>query len=307
MPNNTSGLFQTLVAGASEAAESLKYQNAFIDAIYWDYKPDPQQPYTGLNVIIPTVNESDTSDIGSGAINPSDTQHSNVQIPFNRHFSTSFVVKTWDQARTPTQLSDKYLKPKMEGLLRKVNRTIAQQVTTTNFSNYTIVSGATSGEIVRADITAGWKNLANVGAPMEDDGNMFLIESVNSYGSQVGDTNFINQYIVGDRAAVAAQQRAKLVTQLGCEVRYDQHIAAFSGAREPGILMHRYAIAAVTSPPAPSNDPSVKESIVKLKGQLPVQIQMQYSLKDQGHLVHIHCWWGVLVARPELGTCIQAG
>ena len=308
MSNDTGGLFQTLVAASSEAAQSLQYTNALVDAIFWDFKPEPQQPYTGLNVIIPTVDESDVVDIGSGPLQPADTKHSNVQIPFNMHFSTSFVIKSFDQARTPVQLAQKYLRPKMEGLLRKVNRTISNQVTTANFSNYTIVSGATSGEIVRADITSAWTNLANAGAPMEDDGNMFLIESVGSYGKQIGDTNFINQYIVGDRASVEAQQRARLVTQYGCEVRYDQHFTTgmFNSAKEPGALIHRYAIAAVTSPPFPSEDTSVKEFTFKLKDVLPVQVQMQYSLKDQGHVINIHAWWGVKVARPELGSLINS-
>jgi hypothetical protein len=306
MANDSGGLFQTLVAASSKAAEALKYRNAFIDAIYWDYKPEPQQPYTGLNVIIPTVDEGDVVDIGSGPLQPTDTRHSNVQIPFNQHFSTSFVIKTYDQVRTPVQLQKKYLEPRMEALMRKVNRTIAQQVTTTNFGNYTLISGATTGEIVRADISTAWQNLAAAGAPMEDDGNMFLIESVPSFGKQIGDSNFIHQYIVGDKAAVEAQQRARLVTQFGCEVRYDQHIAKFNTNKEPGLLMHRYAIAAVTSPPEPSKDSTVQEFSFKLKGQLPVQVQMQYSLKDQGHLVHLHSWWGVKVVRPELGSTIQS-
>jgi hypothetical protein len=308
MANDTGGLFQTLVAASSEAAAALQYQNALVDGIYWDYKPEPQQPYTGLNVIIPTVNESDVNDIGSGPLQIADTNSTNVQIPFNMHFSTSFVIKTWDQARTPVQLKEKYMKPKMEGLLRKVNRTISQQITTANFSNYSLISGATTGEIVRADITSAWANLANAGAPTEDDGNMFLIESINSYGKQIADPNFINQYIAGDKAAVQAQQRAKLYTQYGCEVRYDQHLATglFTSGKEPGVLMHRYAIAAVTSPPMASEDASVKEFTFKLKGQLPVQVQVQYSLKDQGHIVNIHSWWGVKVVRPELGSLLQS-
>jgi hypothetical protein len=308
LANDTGGLFQTLVAASSDAAEALKFQNALVDAIFWDYKPDPQQPFTGLTVNVPSVDESDVADIGSGPLLPSDTKHSTITVPFNQHFSTSFVIKTWDQARTPTQLKDKYMKPKMEGLLRRVNRTIAGLVNTTNFSTYSLITGATTGEIVRADIKTAWANLANAGAPVEDDGNMFLIESVNSYGAQVADSNFINQYIVGDRAAIEAQQRAKLVTQYGCEVRYDQHFPTgmLGSSKEPGLFMHRYAIAAVTSPPHPSDDPSVKEFTFKLKGQLPVQVQVQYSLKDQGYLVNIHCWWGLKVARPELGSLLQS-
>jgi hypothetical protein len=132
---------------------------------------------------------------------------------------------------------------------------------------------------------------------------------VNSYGNQIADANFLQSYVVGEKAAVDVQQRAKLFAQYGCEVRFDQHMTTglFTSGKEPGVLMHRYAIAAVTAPPHPSEDPSVKEFVFKLKGQLPVQVQMQYSLKDQGHIVHAHCWWGVKVARPELGSLINSG
>lgn len=307
MANATGGLFQTLVAAASLAQQELRFRNAFLDAIFWDTKPDPVQPYTGLNVIIPSVDESDVVDIQAGPLQPADTVHSNVQIPFNLHYSSSFVIKVWDAVRTPVDLKQKYVQPKLEGLMRKVNRTITNQVNATNFSNYTLISGATAGEIVRADISAAWANIANAGAPVDDDGNMFLLESVGSFGKQIADANFINQYIVGDSAATQMQQQAKMKTQYGCEVRWDQHLPTglFASAKEPAIMMHRYAIAGVTAPLMPLGG-AIKETVFKLKGVLPVQMQMQESLKDQGWLVNLHCWWGIKVVRPELGSILQS-
>jgi hypothetical protein len=303
--NDTGGLFQTLVAGASLASQELHYQNAFVDAIYFDYKPEPQQPYTGLNVIIPSVNESDVTDVGSGPLQPADTNHSNVQIPFDKHFSTSFVIKAWDVVRTPVDLKTKFIKPKLEALLRKVNRTLAALVTTTNFPTYTLISGSGADLFNRSDITGAWKNLAGAGAPTEDDGNMFFITNPTAYGNMLSDTNWIQAYAVGDANAISAQRSAKMRTQYGCELRYDQHIANYNSGKQAGIFMHRYSIAAVTSPPMPSGDPSVKETTFRLKGQLPVQMQMQYSLKDQGWLINLHSWWGCKVVRPELASLIE--
>jgi hypothetical protein len=305
MANDAGGLFQTLVAAASSAAQELHYQNAFVDAIYWDYKPEPQQPYTGLNVIIPSVDESNVVDIQSGPLQPQDTRHANVQIPFNMHYSDSFIIKGFDQVRTPVQLKNKYIKPKLEEMLRAVNRAIAQNVTTANFSNYSIVAGASDDKFDRVDITNAWKFLANAGAPMEDDGNMFLVMSPTAYGNMLSDTNWIQAYAVTDSAAVSAQQRAKMVTQYGCQLRYDQHIGKYAAGKEPGLFFHRYAIAGVTAPMIPSGDSSVNETTFMLKDTFPVQMQMQYSLKDQGWLTNIHAWWGLKVVRPELGATLN--
>lgn len=304
--NTVDGLFQTLVAASSEASAALKYRNAFVDAIYWDTKPVAQTPYTGLNVNIPSVDESDVVDIQSGSLQPADTTHSTVQIQFNIHFSSSFVIKAWDAGRTPSDLKTMYIQPKLEGLLRKVNKTISNLVNTTNFSTYTLISGSGSDEIQRADLTAAWTNLADTGVPIEDTNNIFLIESTKSYGNQIGDANFINQYISGTDAAVAAQQQAKLKTQYGAEVRFDQHIQKFNSGKEPGIFMHRYAIAGVTAPPVSMGSPAIKETTFKLKGVLPVQLQMSAELKDQGWLTNVHCWWGVKVVRPEFATLLES-
>lgn len=305
MANDTTGLFQSLVAGASMAARELRYQNAFLDSIYWDYKPEAQSPFTSLYVTVPTVNEGDVVDIGSGTLQPADTNHSSVTISFDKHFSSSFIIKDWDRARTPVNLKEKYIQPKLEGLMRKVNSTIAALVNTTNFSTYTLISGSGADLFNRADISGAWKNLAEAGAPLEDDGNMCLVTNATAFANMLSDANFINQYIVGDGAAVDAQQRAKVRTLYGCDVKFDQHIAVYNSGKQPGIMMHRYAIAGVTAPLLSPDDSSVKTMSFKLKGKLPVQMQTQYSLKDQGWLVNLHTWWGVKVVRPELASLLE--
>jgi hypothetical protein len=314
--NPTTGLFQTLVAAASEAAANLQFQNALVDSIYWDYKPTVQTPNTTLNVIIPTVDEADVADIGSGSINVTDTDHNQVQVPFNQHFSTSFKIPAWDQARTPQDLERTYLKPRMEALLRKVNHTISQQVNTTNFgtsatpvAGFGKKSGATTGYFLRADINLAWSPLALNGTPM-DDGNLSFITGPTAFGKMISDQTLIYQYIVGGDAALAAQQKAKLAAIFGAEIKWDQHFeqdkTANGFTNAPGALLHKYAIAGVTAPPAGSDDPAVREQIIWLKNSLPVQMQVGYSLKDQGTIVHLHCFWGVKVARPDYGCLIDS-
>ncbi len=319
MANPTTGLFQTLVAGMSRASANLTYANAFIDAIYWDYKPVVATPQTTLNVIIPTVDEADVTDIGSGALNVTDTDHNLVQIPYDKHFSTSFVIKAWDQARTPQELERTYLTPRLEALKRKINRSIALVANTTNFGTgatpipgYALLTGGTAVYYLRADIGTAWKQMVDQGVPMDDESNLFFITSPTAFAGMLGDTSMSYQYIVGQEAAVAAQQRARLQILWGAEPRYDQHygqlgvVNGFTTAHQPGILMHRYAIAAVTSQPPKSDNPAVQESIHWIgNNNIPVQMQVGYSMEKQGTLVNLHCYWGVKAARPDFASLIQ--
>lgn len=317
--NSQTGLFQTVVAAASEAAANLEYQNAFVDAIYWDFKPVVATPNTTLNVIIPTVDEADVTDIGSGPLNVTNTDHNSVAIPFNQHYSTSFTIKAWDQARTPQDLEKTFIRPRMEALLRKVNRTIEQKFNATNFGTaaspikgYGMKTGATAGYFLRSDINQCWSAMALEGVPMSQKDNLFFLTGPTAFGKMVSDQTMSYSYIVGNDAALAAQQDAQLSMIFGGKPRWDQQFEqdatanGFTGA--PGVLAHRYAVAAVTAQPAPLDQTgsAIQEQIVWLKNVLPVQIQVGASLKDQGTIVHIHCFWGVAVARPDFACLITS-
>ena len=306
----------------SAAADNLTYANALVDAIYWDFKPVVATPNTSLAVIIPTVDEADVTDIGSGPLNPTDTDHNSVSIPYNHHYSTSFIIKAWDQSRTPQDLEKTYVRPRMEALLRSVNSTIASLLNTTNFSTtttlspagYALLSGATTGYFLRSDINAAWENLVNEGVPMEDKDNLFFITSPTAYGGMIGDQTMAYSYIVGSDASKEAQQQGRLSMIFGASPRYDQHFGklavanGFTSGKQPGALMHRYAVAAVTAQPPPTDQTvaAVQEQLIWLKNVLPVQMQVGYSLKDQGTIVNIHCYWGVAPVRADFCSLIQS-
>jgi len=307
MPNDTTGLFQSLIAANNAAAAALKYQNTFVDSIFWDNRPVAQTPFTKLTVIVPSVDESDVVDIGAGPVQPTDTAHSTFEVPFDRNFSTSFVIKEWEQGRTPVELQRKYTQPRLEAFLRKVNRTISQHFNSTTFNIHSVVNGGGADKFERKDITDAWVNLAKVGAPMEDNGNMFLATTPQAYGNMLSDSNFITQSIVGDSAAVEAQQRAHLRLMYGAGLRYDQHLAPFEAGKEPGALYHRYCMAGLTAPvksQAGDGGNNVQEAVIRIKG-LPVRMQVWYSPDDQGTKVHYNAWWGVAPARKELCSLLQ--
>jgi hypothetical protein len=305
MPNSTTGLFQTLVVPATaEAAQNLVFQNAFLGAIYWDYQPITAVPYQTLNVPIPDVNEGDVADIGAGSITPTDTTHSNVAITLDKHFSSSWVIKSWDQVRTPQDLATKYISPRLEAVRRKMNRSIAGLVTTGNFGTYSLISGSGADVFQRADLSGCWKNLAGAGVPLDDSTKLSFLTSVAAYGNMLGDSNFSQESIVGMTAAQAAQQQARLMPLLGARPYFDQHIGKFNANKEPGIFMHKYAIAGVTANP-PSAGGAVQEVTMMIADKVPVQLQFGYSIEHVGWIFHMHCYWGVKVARPDFGSLTE--
>jgi hypothetical protein len=220
------------------------------------------------------------------------------------------VIKTWDQVRTPRRLAEIYLQPRIEALTRKINRAVANLITTANFGTYSLISGAGADVFDRADITGALRNLADAGVPVEDTANMFFITNPTAYFNMLAATQWTSEAVVGKEQAVAAQGttgQAALRLVYGGNVRYDQHFAVFNSGKMPGIAMHRYAIAGIfINPPAtPSDVGSVKETTIFPKPNVPVQVQMEYSLKEQGVLVNVHSMFGVKVARSEYGSLVE--
>jgi hypothetical protein len=303
--NTTTGLFQTLVAETVTAAQHLKFSNAMLDVIFMDYQPISASPYQTLNVNIPTVAEGDVSDIGGGPLTPTDTLHDSTSIVLDKHPSTSFVIKNWDDIRTPEDLRTKYVQPRLEALLRKCNRYVVELLTAANFN--TPDAGAGADLFQRADFATCWRNLAEAGVPVEDAGNIFFVTTPKAYALTVADSNFMQESIVGVEAAMAAQQRAMIAPQFNARVRWDQQVTNINSGKELGVFLHRNAIAMVTVPP-PSNQGQgapVEEAVVFPRPSLPVQVQYGYSLKDQGWVVHLHAMLGVKVIRSNHARLVE--
>lgn len=308
MPNQTGGLFETLTAAASIATQNLRFQNAFLDTIYMEHKPIHGKLGESLKINIPTVDEADVQDIGGGPLQPSDTDHDTATIQISRNLSTSFIIKDWDESRSPVDLSNTYVRPRMEALLRAANRVIASLVTTTNFGSYSLISGAGADLFQRADLTTAWRNLASAGVPVDDMENFYFVTNPTAFAAMLGDTNFIQESIVGARTAELAQQQAKVSMQLGAQVRYDQHLAVFNAGKQPGILMHKYAIGAVTAqPPLPPSGANggVDTTTVFPRPGVGIRMQAGYSIKDQGFLVALGFMFGCAVVRADHGSLLE--
>lgn len=306
MPTNpTTGMLMTVLTAISEAQQNLKFQNAFLRRIYWDYQPVVAVPYATLNVNVPTVNEANVVNIGAGPLQPNPYAFTTVPITLDTNMSNSYIVYDWDQTRIAYNLRQFFFQPKLEELIRSINRTIVGVFTAANFPTYTLFTGTgtAAGQITRADITKAWANLAGAGVPMDDFANVSLMVQTATYGQMLADQSFMYQYIVGDDAAVAAQQRAQLRTIYGAEIFYDQQLAPFSAPKLACVLFHRYAVAGVTALPPPGGN-QVLESTVDVFG-LPVRVQIAYDVMNQGWLVHMHALYGIKAVRPEMGSLFQ--
>lgn len=305
--NQLGGIFETLVVPAGvAAAAALKYTKATANSVFWGYESTHGTIGQTMQVDIPVVNEGDASDIGGGPISPTDTDHTTVNIVLNAHPSVSFVVKDWDQIRTPMRLQQLYLQPKLEALLRYVNRLFTSQINATNFNTYSAVASTTTNEFNRTDLAAMWALLANKGVPVYDAANMFMLSNPTTYATTFADTAFYQQYVVGATAAEQAQQKALLMPALNAVYKFDQQIGVDTNSKQIGLFFHRYAMAGVcVIPPSNTNIGPIHETYLHPFADAPaftVQLQMQYSIEQQGTIIHMHCMLGTKVVRPEYGA-----
>lgn len=306
MPTNpTTGMMMTVLNALSGAQESLKYKNAFIQRIFWDYQPIVAVPYQTLNINVPTVNEANVVNIQGGPLQPNAYAFTTVPVTLDHNMSNAYIVYDWDQTRIAYDLQRFFFQPKLEELIRSINRTVVGLFTAANFPVYALFTGTGTapGQVMRADITKAWANLANAGVPVEDTDNVTLMTQTATYGAMLADQQFIYQYITGDDAAVAAQQRAQLRTIYGADVFYDQQLAPYNAGHNACALFHRYAVAGVTALP-PKGGPQVIETTEEVFG-LPVRVQVAYDVMNQGWLVHMHVLYGIAVVRPEMASLFQ--
>ena len=119
------------------------------------------------------------------------------------------------------------------------------------------------------------------------------------------DTAFYQAYVVGETAAEQIQQRALVVPQLNATVKFDQQSISVS-SKYTGLFFHRYAFAGISViPPSNKGIGQIEESYIHPVAEAPnftVQVQAQYSIQEQGTIIHMHAMLGTKVVRPEMGS-----
>ena len=307
MANTLTGIFNTIVLPATlAAAQAPKFKNAIHKRV-WTY-PQTKSATVGqtVSIDIPTVDEADVIDIGNGDVQIRDGVHTNVPIVVNNNPSTAWKIPDFDNVRSPLDFQRLYMDAKMEAVLRKVNRSIANLAT--SFDAYTAITSTASNvnSFARKDVTDAWINLRTAGAPDSLEDNTFIAHHV-PYGNMMGDTTWAQESVVGINQAEALQQGARFSPQYGVMIDYDQTMPLTSGGKYTALMLNRYAIGVVPIAPTLKSAPGfLEESIVYPgNGDLAFHVQMWIDPKAQGYIVHIHCIYGLAILRKAFGSLLQ--
>jgi hypothetical protein len=305
MANTVTNIFQTLVLpGLSMLKAPTMLRNSMLSKVYIQNQPLAGTVGQTVNVNIPAVNENDVIDIGNGPISITDQDHSSVQLVVNNNKSKALRIPDFDDIRSAENLVQFYMQPAIESLSRKINRSICNLVTTTNFSSYSSITGGTK-VFTRLNIANAWNNLRTTGAPDEQE-NQFLVVGTVPFSNMMGDAsqNFLQQYVVGEDAAVALQQRAVFMPQFNATVDYDPMMPQpTSGSTYAGLYFHRAAFALIPVVPPIGDKPNVKETLYQVPGSgLTYRVQLWYDPREQAFLLHVHAIYALAVVRPNFGS-----
>lgn len=298
---NVTNFFSTIVAAANIAAAAPTFSNAMIDLVFSGYEPAVGTVGQTIDVVIPTVTEADATDIGSGALNITDTSQSMVALAVSHKYSVSKRIQSIDQARSERDLAEFFMKPLMETLLRKVNSSLTAFISSSSFTTNAVTGSG--GKFTRLNLTDARQKLFDQGAP-DNNEDLYLITSSVPYYATLADSGFNTWSNVGETAAVDALQRGVLVPALGAKIYADQKVPVLTGPAYPSLFAHKYAIAARYLVEPSVDNTWVKEAIVYPRPNLPVKIQAGYDLVNQGTIIHLSTLMGSAVTREAFGCLI---
>jgi hypothetical protein len=304
--NSVAGLFETLVVPAATNGKlTPRFKNRGLDVCFNGYRSSYGTVGQTTVINVPIVDETKVTNIGSGAIALSDTATTPVNIVINQKLSSSRRIQSWDQIRSPLDLQEQYLQPMVEEVLRKSNRAVTSLFNPTAFPTYAVVAGG-SNVFTRLNISSMWENvLGTGGAPESEVDNFFITDQV-AYGTMVGDStqNFIQQFVVGEAAAVAAQQSARMMPVFGAMIDWDQTVPTVNVGKHGGLFFNRYAIGLL-----PVLEPAPKDSYIRQMVMYPTKdkkfpliVQFWHDPNNQGHVLHVFSQFGVAVINPAWGS-----
>lgn len=305
MANNLNGLFTAVLTSANTNLQLMpEFANNFLATAYTGYSGETAVAGVGQTITInmPVVDEANVVDIGNGPVVLKDTNQVPVSIPADKKFSTTRIIKNFDQARTPINMQTQYLRPMVEEVMRAANRYtagIAYAAATVNAK----ITGPASAfpAFSRQNLANAWQNLINQGCPGS---SLACLIAVTPYSNMVGDDSnkFISQFIVGTEAAVSAQQSARLMPTFGATLDWDQHCTTLgANGTYGGLFLHKMALAIAPFTEKGLEGSQVKRTIIfpTKDGKIPFQVQMWESGEGQGVVIHVSLCMGAKAIKPE--------
>lgn len=294
--------YETLVAAGTAATASLQMPNSLLDAVYKEYSSN----YRGamgqtLTINVPTVSDSNATDIGRGGITGIAPTNSTIQIPIDHKYSSNRKIPNSDLILGAPGLASAYVQPVIEEVLRKLDSGIANDLTAANFpTNGSTTLGADTASA--ANLSALWVKLRVQGVPM-DPSNLFFVSHPVVIGNMMASDDFRKESTTGINTSEAIQREARILRQFKMEVIDDPYMPVTSGAYS-ALAFHRFAYGLRLVAPDLSvlNVDRVVATVVFPRPKVPVVLETWNEPKEQARYIHAYIMCGHKVVRENLGA-----
>lgn len=227
MANDFTAFHETLLAGAAEYNESKKGRTALLDCVYKDIKPEAARVGKTVDVYFPDV--SPMSAIDNGQLTSESVSPNYIPLVFQKRIGKALQFQDFEQWQTATDISEKFFKPLYNRAAEYLNGQIAALINTTNFNSNAPIIGATRQEVKVADQLAAWDALADQKVPLEDRESLNLLVHNNVYRTMMGDSEWMQESIVGATIAAAVRNDAKIEHAFNFTPRWDQQMPCSTG------------------------------------------------------------------------------
>lgn len=302
MSNAVSSFWQTLVTASTAASQALVGPNAFLDAVFMDYKPEAASIGQTLDVPIPAIVTSSVADGGVADPVFTDITFNTKAITFNKHPQFNYVVRDFEQFNSPAMIRQVFLDAAIKGVAEFINEDIAGLFTTANFTVNAAI--ATTGHLVTTtQFLSGAAALRQQRVNVRDPQNMTFIQHPVCYYQLLQDTNWTQQSIASELIAERVRMSGEISTSYGATIA-DDLFAPVTGTAPTrtftGCYFHRWSVAMATRP-LPEPDAKVADfTYLRYKG-IPIRITLAWSVLKNGWCVLVEAGYGRAVIRPEMG------
>lgn len=305
MANTVSSFYQTLVAATTEASQALVGPNAFLDAIYLDFKPEAASIGQTINVAIPNGGAPPTASVADGGVaDPvfTDISFSTAPIVFNKHPQFNYIIRDFEQFNSPLAIRQMFLDAAIKGVAEYIDQQVAALFTTANFTTNPAIA-TTSHIITTTQFLEGMANLLAQRVNCNDVQNMTLINHPVVWTAIMGDSNWTQQSIASELIAERVRNSGEIGTSYGATIAHDL-FAPVTGTAPTrtftGCYFHRWAVAVATRPLPPPDAKVADYTYIMYKG-IPLRITLAWSVIHNGYCVLVEAGFGLAVVRQNMG------
>lgn len=301
MANTISSFYQTLVTASTEASQALVGPNAYLDAVFLDYKPEAASIGQTLNVPIPAIVTGSVADGGVADPVFTDITFNTKPIVFNKHPQFNYIVRDFEQFNSPLLIRQVFLDAAIKGVAEYIDETVSALFTTANFSVNAAIA-TTSHIITTTQFLEGTANLRLNRVNTNDPQNMTLIQHPVPHYALIGDSNWTQQSIASEMVAERVRQSGEIKVSYGTTIADDlfTQVTGTAPTRTfTGCYFHRWAVAVATRP-LPPPDGKVADYMYLMYKGIPLRITLAWSIIHNGWCVLVEAGFGLAVMRPEM-------